>query len=96
MKHNNDFKSEAIRRISIAQGHLEKVRKMLEEDAYCPDIIHQSQAVQAALKKADQVVLHGHLHTCVFNDIHGPRSKREKVINEIVDLFKKDNGRIKI
>jgi len=95
MKHD-DFKNEAIKRISIAQGHLEKVRKMLEEDAYCPDVIHQSQAVQAALRKSDQIVLHGHLHTCVFNDIHGPKSKREKVINEIVELFKKDNGKIKV
>ncbi len=85
------FKDEAIKRVAIAQGHLEKVRKMLEDDAYCLDVIHQSKAVQAALKKTDQIVLHGHLHTCVFEDIHGPKSKREKLIGEIVDLFKKDS-----
>ena len=46
---HSDAKKEALRRISIAQGHLEKVKRMLEEDEYCPHIIHQSQAVQAAV-----------------------------------------------
>lgn len=92
VKRDNNFKREAISRISIAQGHLEKVRKMLEEDVYCLDVIHQSKAVQAALKKADEIVLHGHLHTCVFDDIHGTKSKREELIGEIVELFNK-NGK---
>ncbi len=90
MKSDN-FKTEALKRISIAQGHLEKVRKMLEKDSYCLDVIHQSRAVQAALKKTDEVILHGHLHSCVFEDIHGPKSKKEKLIGEIVELFKKDS-----
>ena len=37
--------------------HLRKVKKMAEENAYCPDVIHQSQAVQAALKKVDEAIL---------------------------------------
>lgn len=84
---HNQFKMEAINRVKIAQGHLEKVRKMLDSDAYCPDVIHQNRAVQAALKKVDEIVLHGHLHTCVLKDLHGQDS--EKMVGEIVDLFKK-------
>ena len=91
MKDNNGFKSEALRRIKIAQGHLEKVRSMLESDEYCLGVIHQSQAVQAALKKADELVLHGHLHSCVLKDMHGSRSENEKLVGEIVDLFGKKN-----
>lgn len=87
MTDHNQFKTEAVNRLKIAQGHLEKVRKMLDEDAYCPDVIHQNRAVQAALKKVDEVVLHGHLHTCVLKDLHGQNS--EKMIEEIVDLFNK-------
>lgn len=87
MKSHNQFKSEAINRVKSAQGHLEKVRKMLEEDEYCPDVIHQNRAVQAALKKVDEIVLHGHLHSCVLKDIHGKNS--EKMVGEIVDLFSK-------
>ena len=60
---------------------------MLEEGSYCPDVIHQSRAVQAALKKVDEIVLHGHLHTCVLKDVHGQGS--EKMVGEIVELFKK-------
>ncbi len=89
--HSNNFKKEALQRIKIAKGHLEKVQKMLEDDAYCPDVIHQSQAVQAALKKVDELVLHGHLHTCVLHDIHGTKSEKEKLVGEIVELFKKGN-----
>lgn len=44
-------KSKIIHRLKIVRGHLEKVLKMVEEDAYCVDVINQSQAVQAALKK---------------------------------------------
>ena len=87
MTDHNQFKTEAINRLKIAQGHLEKVREMLDSDTYCLDVIHQNRAVQAALKKVDEIVLHGHLHTCVLKDIHGQNS--EKMVKEIVDLFKK-------
>ena len=85
------FKSQALARIKIAEGHLKKVETMLSDGAYCLDVIHQNRAVQAALKKVDEIVLHGHLHTCVLKDIHGPKSKNEKLINEVVDLFRKQN-----
>ncbi len=85
---HNYFKKEALDRIKRAKGHLSKVQEMLEEGAYCPDIIHQNRAVQAALKKVDEVVLHGHLHSCVMKDMHGDNS--EKMVAEIVDLFKKN------
>ncbi|MBL7036717.1 metal-sensing transcriptional repressor [Candidatus Microgenomates bacterium] len=86
---NNDSTSQkqALTRIKIAKGHLDKVQQMLEGDAYCPDVIHQNRAVQAALKKVDEIILHGHLHSCVLKDIHGKKS--EKMVEEIVDLFRK-------
>ncbi len=85
-------KKQTLHRLAIAEGHLKKVRKMVEEDAYCPDVIHQSQAVQAALKKTDEVILHGHLHSCVLQDMHGPKAKNEKLVEEIVDLFSKNQN----
>lgn len=83
-------KQEALQRLAIAEGHLRRVQKMVEDGTYCPDIIHQSRAVQSALKKVDEIILHGHLHTCVLEDIHGPGSKNEKLVSEIVDLFKRN------
>lgn len=85
-----DFKSQALHRIKIAQGHLKKVRSMLEAGEYCPDVIHQSQAVQAALQKANELILHGHLHSCVLKDIHGTKSEKEKLVGEILEVFKKN------
>jgi len=90
---DNKIKSQALNRLVIAEGHLKKVRKMVEGDEYCPDVIHQSQAVQAALKKVDDMILHGHLHSCVFHEIHGTESEKEKLVKEIVDLFKKGNNK---
>ena len=85
-------KKEVDNRLARAEGHLKKVRLMLEEDSYCPDIIHQSQAVQAALKKVDEVLLNSHLHTCVLKDIRGKGSKREKLVEEILGVFNKQNN----
>ena len=86
---NPDTKKDALNRLSIAQGHLEKVRNMLEADVYCPDVIDQSRSVQAALRKIDEVILHGHLHSCVLHDIHGTKSEKEKLIGEIIEIFRK-------
>jgi len=86
---DKSIKDAVSHRLAIAEGHLKKVRKMVQEDSYCLDIIHQSQAVQAALKKVDEEVLHGHLHSCVLNGIHEPKGKKEKLVQEIVEVFRK-------
>ena len=60
---------------------------MLEQDAYCIDIVHQSLAVQAALKKADDEVLKNHLETCVSDSIRKGKSK--EAISEVMQVLKK-------
>ncbi len=64
-----------------------KVIKMIEGGEYCIDVIHQSLAVQSALKKADQLVLKNHLETCVSEDIKKGNSKA--AIDEIMRVFEK-------
>ena len=64
-KNIKNIKSEILHRLKISRGHLNKIIKMVEEDKYCIDIVHQSLAVQAALKKADGLVLKNQLQTCV-------------------------------
>lgn len=87
---NKDNKKNLQRRLAIVEGHLRKVKEMVDEDAYCPDVIHQSQAVQAALRKIDEIVLHSHLHSCVLKDIHGTKPERERLVKEIVEVFRKN------
>ena len=60
---------------------------MVEDNEYCINILHQSQAVQAGLKEIDNVVLENHLQTCVSDAIrHG---KKDKAVKEVMDVFKK-------
>jgi len=76
-----------LHRYQIAKGHLEKVISMIENGLYCIDIVHQSLAIQAALKKADDEVLRNHLETCVSDAIK--RGDSKKAINEVVGVLKK-------
>lgn len=89
---DSKIKKQTLKRLAIAEGHLKKVRNMVEGEEYCPDIIHQSRAVQAALKSVDTLVLDGHLNTCVLSDIKGTPKQKSKLAEEIVDLFKKDSN----
>ena len=81
------LKRQLLTRYRIALGHLEKVIRMLDKDDYCIDIVHQSIAVQAALRKADHEVLRNHLKTCLSEDIKKGKSK--KTIDEVMKVLEK-------
>lgn len=76
-----------LHRLQIAQGHLKKVLKMVEDGDYCIDVIHQSQAVQRGLAEADSLVLENHLKTCVVD--HIKKGEAETSIKEIMSVLKK-------
>lgn len=64
------------------------ITRMLEEDAYCIDIIRQVQAVQAALSKASVMILDKHLNSCVITAIKGEdQNERQRVLNEIMEVY---------
>lgn len=66
---------------------MDKVISMVDKDAYCIDVVHQSMAVQAALKKADEVVLENHLKTCVADSIR--KGETDTVIGEVMEVLQK-------
>lgn len=79
---------EALRRLKTTEGHLRGIQRMLEEDAYCIDIIRQIQAVQAALNKVTKQILEEHLNSCVITAVQGEDpQERERVLREIADVF---------
>ncbi len=83
MKHQS-----AYRRLKTVEGHIRGIERMLEEDAYCIDVLRQIQAVQAALNKISALILDEHLHTCVISAIRSEDvEERERVLNEILDVF---------
>jgi DNA-binding FrmR family transcriptional regulator len=82
-----DTQERILHRLKIAKGHLEKVIKMVEEDIYCIDVLHQIQAVENALKETGNVVLENHLKSCVADAIS--KGKKDEAISEIMQVFKK-------
>lgn len=76
-----------LHRLKIARGHLEGVTRMINDDAYCIDVIHQSQAIQKGLKQVDNLILQNHLENCVVDKIKKGQTK--EAIKEIMDVFKK-------
>lgn len=82
-----DSQERILHRLKIAHGHLEKVLRMMENHEYCIDIIHQSQAVQSALKEVDNLILENHLKTCVATSIKAGREK--EAVDEVMNVFRK-------
>lgn len=84
-----DTQERVLHRLKIARGHLSKVIKMVEGDEYCIDVLHQSQAVQSALKEADNVLLENHLKTCAADAI--ARGRKKEAVEEVMNVFKRMN-----
>lgn len=82
-----DIQERILHRLKITRGHLNKVLKMVEDQSYCIDVLHQSQAVQKALKEIDNLILENHLKTCVVS--HIKKGNTKKTIEEIMHVFKR-------
>jgi len=77
-------------RLKIIEGHIKKVRKMVEDRQYCIDILNQSLAVQRALKEVDAIILEKHLKSCVTGAIKS--NKTSKAYKELLEVFKRANS----
>lgn len=81
-------KEHVLKRLTILEGHLKGVKKMVEQEAYCMEVIHQIHAIQAALNKVSMLILKDHLNSCVISAVRGENpDDRERVLKEIADLF---------
>lgn len=91
MPNTNKFtkgKKDILNRLHYAEGHLNAVSKMVENDVYCLDIINQNHAVIEALRKINQMVLSGHLGVCAWDAVNSKNfTKRKKAIAELVKLY---------
>ena len=75
-----------ITRLNRIGGQVAGIRKMIEEDRYCVDVLMQVSAVQAALNSFNKQLLAAHIRTCVADDI---RAGREEAVDELCELLKK-------
>ena len=78
-------KGEVLKRINYIEGHLGGIRKMVEEDKYCVDILRQTYAVRKSLEKLETLILENHLHGCVVEGIKS--GDADSVVEELVQLY---------
>lgn len=81
----SEAKFDALKRLSYIEGHLTGIRKMLEEDKYCVDVLKQTYAVRRAIEKMESILLEGHLLSCVVDGIK--EGREDEVVGELTDLY---------
>lgn len=80
--------NDVVRRLKSVEGHVRGVQRMVEDGAYCIDVVNQIVAIQRALKKVSAKVLDAHLHSCVTGAIQGEDvTERERVLTELMQVF---------
>ena len=83
-----EYRQGIINRLKSIEGHVRGIQRMVEDDAYCIDIMNQNLAVQRALERVNGLILERHLQTCVTTAIKGDDpDERERVIAEIMSVF---------
>ena len=81
-------KDSTIKRLNRIEGQVRGVRKMIEEDRYCIDILQQMQAIKSALSRVEDGILKNHSNTCVAEAIEsGDSREQEEKFSELVDLI---------
>ena len=83
---SDEERKKLLNRLSRIEGQIRGLKGMLEKDAYCPDILTQSAAVNAALNSFNKELLSAHIHTCVARDI---RAGNDEVIDELTATIQK-------
>lgn len=86
-KHRSDKEyKDLMNRLSRIEGQVRGIKGMLEKDAYCPEILVQVSAVNAALNSFNKVLLANHIRTCVADDI---RDGKDETVDELVKVLQK-------
>ena len=81
-------KKRIINRINRIEGQLRGIKKMIQEDAYCNDVLIQLSAAQNSMKSLSNHILENHLYKCVERDLE---KGNLEIIDEVINLFKKFN-----
>ena len=80
-----EAKQDALKRLSYIGGHLGGIRRMVEEDEYCVDILKQTFAVRRGIQKLEARLLEGHLNSCVIDGVK--EGREDEVLGELLELY---------
>ena len=81
----SEVKEEALKRLNYVDGHLAGIRRMVEEDKYCVDVLKQTYAVRRAIQKIEAIILEGHLNTHVLEGVR--EGREQEVLTELMELY---------
>jgi len=84
----DEYQRQIVNRLKTARGHLDGVLRMVEDEAYCPDVMKQLSAVQGSLERASRLVLRNHLETCVAAAMRDGRT--EEIVDELMEALRYD------
>lgn len=85
---DHETKKKVLARLKRAEGQTAALRRMVEEDAYCVDVLTQISAAQGALGKVGQIILGSHVRTCVSDAFtRGDDDDRVEKVEELMDVF---------
>ena len=80
-----EVKQDSLKRLSYIEGHLAGIRRMIEDEQYCVDILKQTFAVRRAIQKVESKLLEGHLHTHVLEGVRNGLD--QEVLDELIQLY---------
>jgi DNA-binding FrmR family transcriptional regulator len=87
---NAKHKQDAVMRLKTVRGHLDGVIRMVEAEAYCPDLMKQVAAAQASLERVNRILLQNHLETCVTEAIQAGGGSAK--IAELIEALRFNGG----
>ena len=78
-------------RLNRISGQIDGIKKMIEEERYCLDIVNQIKAVRSALKSVEKSILQKHIQHCVAASFKASKTEQEQKINELISLLDKSD-----
>jgi DNA-binding FrmR family transcriptional regulator len=91
---NEETKAKARGRLRRIEGQVQGLQRMVENDAYCVDVLLQISAVQGALEQVQKLLLGRHIESCVADALRsGSKTDRQQKIEELLDVFARFGGK---
>ncbi len=89
---SNPNHSENLSRLNRISGQLDGIKKMIEDERYCLDIINQIRAVRSALKSVEKNILNKHIKHCVAASFNASKKEQQQKIDELISIFEKSGN----
>ena len=90
---NDETRTRLVQRLKRAEGQLAGIRRMVEEDQYCVDVLMQIAAVRGALGKVGQLLLGSHVETCVTAALRsGDEQLKRQQVDDLMEVFGRFGG----